>query len=115
MTDIEYLTLAESTLLQIEKISDQWVDELALDIDVHRVGNMLTLTFGPLSERNQIVINLQKPLHEIWMATREAAFHYRWNGQAWQDSKTQRLLEQDLSAHASQQSENLLSVVFNGG
>jgi CyaY protein len=45
---------------------------------------MVTLTFP---NRSQIVINLQKPLHEVWMAARSGGYHYRFDGQAWQDTK----------------------------
>ena len=45
---------------------------------------MVTLTF---SNRSQIIINLQKPLQEVWMAARSGGYHYRFDGTAWQDTK----------------------------
>jgi CyaY protein len=45
-------------------------------VDNQRVGGMVTLTFA---NRSQIVINLQKPLHEIWLAARQGGYHFKWN------------------------------------
>ena len=62
---------------------------------------MITLTFV---NRSQIIINQQKPLHEMWMAARSGGYHYRFDGQHWQDSKGGREFFAQLSADASAQS-----------
>ncbi|MGH8036044.1 MAG: iron donor protein CyaY, partial [Lysobacterales bacterium] len=67
MTDLEYQDLAESVLQAVEMACDRINDETDADIDNQRAGGMVTLTF---SNRSQIIINLQKPLQEIWMAAR---------------------------------------------
>lgn len=109
MTDLEYLSLAEAAFKQIEQTCDRFNDELDVDIDNQRVGNMLTLTFDG---KSQIVINLQKPLHEIWMAVRAGGYHYRWVDRNWVDTKTGSSFWSDLSRHASDQSACSLS--FDG-
>ena len=76
MTDLEYLDHAESALKSVELACDRINDETDADIDNQRTGGMITLTFA---NRTQIVINLQKPLQEIWMAAKAGGFHYKFN------------------------------------
>jgi CyaY protein len=45
---------------------------------------MVTLSFD---NRSQIIINLQKPLQEIWMAARAGGFHYKCVDGHWRDTK----------------------------
>jgi CyaY protein len=78
MTDLEYQDLAESMLKAIELACDRINDDTDADIDNQRTGGMITLTF---SNRSQIVINLQKPLQEIWMAAKAGGFHYKFNSE----------------------------------
>lgn len=84
MTDLEYLDRAEAVLQAIELACDRINDDTDADIDNQRVGGMITLVFR---NGSQIVINLQKPLHEIWMAARSGGYHYTFDGQHWLDTK----------------------------
>jgi CyaY protein len=86
MTDPEFMDRAESLLKAIEEQSDRINDETDADLDTQRVGGMVTLSF---SNRSQIVVNLQKPLHEIWLAAKSGGYHYRWTEGQWQDTKGQ--------------------------
>jgi CyaY protein len=61
---------------------------------------MITLTFA---NRSQIIINLQKPLHEVWLAARSGGYHFKFDGQAWQDTKGQGEFFKRLTQDASQQ------------
>jgi len=101
MTDIEYLDLAEALLRSVEVACDRINDQTDADIDNQRVGGMITLTFA---NRSQIIINLQKPLHEVWLAAKAGGFHYRHDGQAWRDTKGAGEFFADLSRYASEQS-----------
>lgn len=101
MTDLEFLDRAESALRQIEADCDRINEESDADIDNQRVGGMVTLVFA---DRSQIVVNLQKPLHEIWLAARAGGFHFRFDGTAWMDTKGQGELFARLSREASAQS-----------
>ena len=105
MTDLEYLDAAERLLTQVETSCDRINDETDADIDNQRVGGMITLTFR---NRSQIVINLQKPLHEIWMAARSGGFHYRFDGQRWLDTKGAGEFFAHLSQCASEQAGQTL-------
>ncbi|HEY0825111.1 MAG TPA: iron donor protein CyaY [Ramlibacter sp.] len=100
MTDLEYLDRAEALLASVEAGCDRINESTDADIDNQRVGGMVTLTFD---DRTQIVINMQKPLHEMWLAARGGAYHYRWDGQCWRDTKGTGEFFAELSRHASLQ------------
>ncbi len=100
MTDPEYLDLAEAALAAIEQGCDRLNEATDADIDNQRVGGMITLTFA---NRSQLVVNLQPPLHEIWLAARTGGYHYRHDGRQWLDTKTGEELFENLSREASLQ------------
>ena len=100
MTDPEFMDLAEALLKAIERGCDRINDETDADVDNQRVGGMVTMTF---ENRSQIIINLQKPLHEVWMAAKSGGYHYRWDQGQWQDSKGQGEFFEALSRNASLQ------------
>ncbi|MEZ5644500.1 MAG: iron donor protein CyaY [Burkholderiaceae bacterium] len=100
MTDLEYLDKAEALLRAVELACDRINEESDADLDNQRVGGMVTLTFP---NRSQIIINLQKPLQEVWMAARAGGFHYRHDGMAWMDTKGQGEFFANLSRFASEQ------------
>ena len=84
LTDPQFLNLAESLLQSLEAQCDR-INAVGLaDIDNQRSGNMVTLTFD---NQSQIVINLQKPLHEVWLAARAGGYHYRYRDGRWMDTK----------------------------
>lgn len=100
MTELEFLDRAEALLAAVEAACDRLNDSTDADIDNQRVGGMVTLT---LANSSQIVINLQKPLHEVWLAARDGGLHYRYDGQCWRDTRTQGEFFADLSRLASAQ------------
>jgi CyaY protein len=100
MTDLEYMDRAEALLAGVESSCDRINEQTEADIDNQRVGGMITLTFQGGS---QIIINLQKPLHEVWMAARAGGFHYKFDGQRWMDTKGGGEFFENLSRYASQQ------------
>ncbi len=101
MTDLEYVDRAEQLLHAVEECVDRINDATDADIDSQRSGGLITLVFATGS---QIVINQQKPLHEIWMATRSGGYHYRFDGAVWQDTKGAGEFFAGLSRDASAQS-----------
>src|SRR5215218_5816420 len=100
MTDLDYLDRAEALLANVEASCDRINETTDADIDNQRVGGMVTLTFP---DRSQIIVNLQKPLQEVWLAARAGGFHYRWDGACWRDTKGEGEFYADLSRYASQQ------------
>ena len=111
MTDVQYQDLAESALKAIEVGCDRLNDESDVDIDNQRTGGMITLTFA---NRSQIIINLQKPLQEIWMAAKAGGFHYKFDGAQWMDTKGAGELFAHLSRYATEQAGQPLSFQATG-
>jgi CyaY protein len=100
MTDPEYMDRAEALLARVEACCDRINEATDADVDNQRVGGMVTLTF---SNSTQIIVNLQKPLHEVWMAARAGGFHYKFDGRDWVDTKGQGEFFASLSKYASEQ------------
>ncbi|MDG1383667.1 MAG: iron donor protein CyaY, partial [Burkholderiaceae bacterium] len=67
MTDADYLNAAEKALSALELACDRINDDTDADIDNQRVGGMITISFA---NNSQLIVNLQKPLHEIWLAAK---------------------------------------------
>lgn len=108
MTDLEYLDKADQLLLAVEQSCDRLNDEVDADIDAQRVGGMVTLVFA---NRTQIVINQQKPLHEIWLAAKAGGFHYKFDGSKWKDTKGNGEFFENLSRFSGEQAG--MSLVFS--
>lgn len=105
MTDTEYLDLAEQLLDAVERGCDAVNEATDADIDNQRVGGMITLTF---LDRSQMVINLQPPLHEVWLASKSGGYHYQFRDGGWRDTKTDSEFFADLSRMSSAQSQRTL-------
>ena len=96
MTDSEYLRLAEAVLTAVE----QGVDEAEADIELERSGNVLTLEFA---NRSKIIVNLQPPMHEIWIAAKAGGFHFRYVDDEWRDTRSGAEFFAALTDYATQQ------------
>lgn len=103
MTDLEYLNHAEAALRAVELSCDKINETTDADIDNQRSGGMITLTFV---NKSQIVMNLQKPLQEIWLAAKAGGFHYKCIDGKWLDTKNAAeffaVLTREASAQAGQ-------------
>lgn len=100
MTERDYLDQAEALLQAVEACCDRMNDQSDADIDNQRVGGMVTLSFA---NRSQIIINLQKPLQEVWMAAKAGGYHYRLAGGRWMDTKGHGEFFEELSRQATAQ------------
>jgi CyaY protein len=88
MDEREYQQLADAALAEIEARLD------SADIDYEiAAGGILQID---LDDGSQIVINKQSAAREIWVAARSGGFHYRWNGVAWQDTRSDEELHAAL-------------------
>ena len=103
-------TSAEAALAAIERGCDRINDSTEADLDNQRVGGMITISFG---NGSQLIVNLQKPLQEIWLAARSGGYHYRHDGQAWVDTKTREEFFDNLSREASLQAGRSLQFLPN--
>lgn len=106
MTDTEYQDRAEALLQAIEVACDRINESSDADIDNQRVGGMVTLVFA---NQSQIVVNLQKPLQEVWLAARAGGFHFKFHDGAWCDTKGQGSLGELLNRCASEQAGLVLN------
>ncbi|BDT65986.1 iron-sulfur cluster assembly protein CyaY [Comamonadaceae bacterium OS-1] len=101
MTDPEFMDRAEILLQAVEASCDRINDSTDADIDNQRTGGMVTLTFP---NRSQIIINLQKPLQEVWLAAKSGGYHYKFDSNQWMDTKGQGEFFAGLTRDASAQS-----------
>ena len=56
-----------------------------------------------LHDGSKIVVNRHAAAQEVWVAARAGGFHFRWDGEAWRDTKDGRELMAVLSDLASTQ------------
>ena len=100
LSDAEYHSKAMAVLKAVEATLDRWLDDDVVDIDTHRTGGLLEMSFPDASK---IVLNTQPPLQELWLAARGGGFHFRYVNGQWLNSKDGREFHEVLSAHASAQ------------
>lgn len=105
LSDADYQRHAGRLLAHIEATVDAWLDADTIDIDSQRTGGLLELHFPGGSK---IIINLQPPLHEVWLAAKGGGFHYRWQAGQWLDTRDGSEFLTVLSAHASNQAGQAL-------
>jgi len=96
MSDSEYLTRAEAALAAVERA----LDDTEADIEFGRSGNVLTLEF---ENGSKIIVNLQPPMREIWIAAKAGGFHFRFTDGAWRDTRSGAEFFAALSDYATQQ------------
>lgn len=96
MGDQAFLTLAERTL---ERIEDA-IDASGIDADLGRNGPVLTIE---LDDGSRIIINIQSPLREIWVATRSGGYHFREESGRWLGTRGEGELFACLSRWVSEQ------------
>jgi len=109
MNDTEFYARATAILDAIETQADHWFEQLDLDVETKRNGNVLNLIF---ESGHQVVINSQAPLHEMWLAARSGGFHYRFDGQHWKDTRGGRDLHELLSEICSVETGRKLAVTL---
>ena len=105
LTDAEYVARTNAVLASVEVAVDAWLENDVIDIDAHRTGGLMEMSFP---NGSVIVLNTQPPLHEIWLAARSGGFHYRFANGAWRDTRDGRELFEALSACATEQAGKLL-------
>lgn len=108
LSDADYRRLADAVLAGIETTVDRWLQDDLVDIDSHRTGGLLELSFP---NGSKLVINTQPPLQELWLAARSGGYHYRLHGGAWLDTRDGSGFFDRLSACASEQAGRSLRFV----
>ena len=105
LSDADYARETSALLAHVEATCDRWLEEDVIDIDTHRTGGLLELSFP---NGSKIVINTQPPLHEMWVAARSGGYHYQWDGQCWRDTRDAHELLEMLSRQAAAQAGRAL-------
>jgi CyaY protein len=98
MTESEFETLAGAALAALESA----FEASAPDADVQAKGaGMLEIEF---EDGSKMVINRHGAAREIWVAAKSGGFHFRYDGNAWRDTRDGSELFAAVSSLASQQS-----------
>ena len=105
LSDADYQRETSALLARVEAAADRWLQDDVVDIDTHRTGGLLELSFP---NGSKIILNTQPPLHEVWLAARGGGFHYRWAEGAWRDTRDGSEFIEALSRHASLQAGKTL-------
>lgn len=94
MTESEFLARADAILDNIHEQADGWFENLDIDLDASRSGQVLTLVFN---QKTHVVVNSQAPLQEMWVAAPSGGFHYKFDGDTWVDTRDGTRLADNLS------------------
>lgn len=97
MNDSEFNILADTALKQIETALD--ASDADLDFAMVSAG-VLEIEFA---DRSKIIVNRHGAAKEVWVAARSGGFHFRWDGNAWRDTRDNAELLVALSALVSSQ------------
>lgn len=81
MNDSEFHQVVDEHLMAIEEA----LDDAMVDFDYETSAGVLKLVF---SDRSQIIINRQEPLHQIWVATKFDGHHFELADGQWIDNRT---------------------------
>ncbi len=81
LSQSQYLDLAEQALRAVENAAD------AAELDTRRDGSVLNLE---LDNGEQVIINLQAPVQELWLASKSGAYHFRYQSGRWLDTREAR-------------------------
>src|SRR5512145_3181236 len=81
MDERQFEALAGAALARIERA----LEESGIDADAElKEGGVLELEFG---DGARIIVNRHGAAREIWVAARSGGFHFRWDGQAWRNTR----------------------------
>ena len=85
------------------------LEAIESDIDTETNSGILTLEFA---NGSKVLINRQTPTRELWVAAKSGGFHFRFDGAAWRDTRTNESLETLLSRVISEQSGAVMSITL---
>lgn len=104
MEDKEFNALADAALARIEAA----LEACEADIDFElAAGGVLEIEFA---DGSKIIVNRHAVAREIWVAAKAGGFHFRWDGQSWLDTRDGVELMAKLSALASQQAGEVVTL-----
>ena len=97
MDEGEFAALAEAALAALERAFEAGAPQA----DVQTKGEgVLEIEF---EDGSKMIVNRHGAAREIWVAARSGGFHYRWDGEAWRDTRSGEELLAALSELLSRQ------------
>jgi CyaY protein len=112
MTESEFLGLADQTLVAIEAALERASNEVDLDVECSRSGNVLEIEF--VDNGSKIIVNSQAPMQEMWVAARSGGFHYKRVDGQWLNTRDQSELFASLSKMVGEQGGVAVALAANG-
>jgi CyaY protein len=97
MDEREFESRATPALQAIERALEESGAELDFEL---KEGGVLEIEF---EDGSKIIVNRHGAAREIWVAARSGGFHFRWDGEAWRDTRDGAELFAALSELVSQQ------------
>jgi CyaY protein len=95
MNESDFEAQASAALEALERALEQ------AELDFERKGDgVLEVEFD---DGSKIIVNRHGAAREIWVAARSGGFHFRWDGEAWRDTRDGAELFAALSQLVSQQ------------
>jgi CyaY protein len=81
MNDTEFEALAGQALQRLERA----LEDSGIDVDCElKDGGVLEVEFA---DGSKMIVNRHGVAREIWVAARSGAFHFRWDGARWRDTR----------------------------
>lgn len=81
MNETDFEAQAGATLEALERALENCGEDLDFEL---KAGGILEIEFD---DGAKIIINRHAAAREIWVAARSGGFHYRWDGQAWRNTR----------------------------
>jgi CyaY protein len=104
LPESDFLAQAHGVLDRIEHAIDRAADVSQTDLDYARKAEgILELSFEGAVGDSKIIVNLQTPMREIWVAAKSGGYHFRLQDGAWRDTRSGAELFAALSQYASEQ------------
>lgn len=97
MNEIDFEARATAALAALERALENCGEDLDFEL---KAGGIVEIEF---EDGSKIIVNRHAAAREIWVAARSGGFHYRWDGQAWRNTRDGSELFAALSALVSDQ------------
>lgn len=81
MNETDFEAQAGATLEALERALENCGEDLDFEL---KAGGILEIEFD---DGSKIIVNRHTAAREIWVAARSGGFHYRWDGQAWRNTR----------------------------
>ncbi|HEU5176744.1 MAG TPA: iron donor protein CyaY [Burkholderiales bacterium] len=81
MNETDFEAQAGATLEALERALENCGEDLDFEL---KAGGILEIEFD---DGSKIIVNRHAAAREIWVAARSGGFHYRWDGQAWRNTR----------------------------